>query len=96
MANKPIDSTPYRERNAPLPPWFRNWCLKNGKPDLSTATNTMNQWYEAFDIAQRFMKLPYGDAVQELNMLNPDMLFLVRARWDALRGKAIDWVSDES
>ena len=89
-----IDSTPYRERNAPLPPPFRNWCLKDGAEDYDLAAMTATHWRWAFDIAQKFMAMDYAAAMKEYHELALDLQALVRFRWDALRGRPIDWISD--
>lgn len=91
----PIDSIPYRERKAPLPPWFHNWCLKDGVEDAELTDYTMTQWRRAFDIAQKFMAMDHSAALAEYYMLSPELLPMVRARWDALRGRAIDWVVED-
>ena len=89
-----IDSTPYRERNAPLPPQFHNWRLKNGVEDYDLSEMTATQWRKAFDIAQKLMGIDVAAAMNEYHQLPPDLMMLVRFRWDALRGRPINWIVD--
>jgi hypothetical protein len=93
-----VDSAPYREREAPLPPFLKSWCMVGDAEDIDKTARTMQQWRAAYDIATRLVKehdrvragtlMPptHKTALEEYHELPADVLVLTNLRWRALLG----------